>query len=171
VNELLTERLQLRVFRLDDFEAHAEISADPEVMRYIHKGPLSRAEAWWQMARYVGHWQLRGYGMWAVVERSTGRLIGHLGFLNPEGGQGFELGWALARHAWGRGYAFEGARAAVHHAFTALNRDRIVCLIRPQNTRSIRLAERLGATRRGEIRVSGRRLGIFGIRRPETPAV
>lgn len=171
MTELLTDRLQLRVFHLDDFETHAQICADPEVMRYIHEGPLSRADAWWQMARSVGHWQLRGYGMWAVVERSTGRLIGHLGFLNPEGGHGFELGWALARHAWGRGYAFEGARAAVHHAFSSLDRDRILCLIRPENTRSIRLAERLGATRAGETEESGRPLSIFSIHRPETAAV
>ncbi|MGZ6971459.1 MAG: GNAT family N-acetyltransferase, partial [Thermoanaerobaculia bacterium] len=80
--ELLTERLQLRVFERDDFEAHAEICADPEVMKYIRAGPLSRVDSWWQMARYVGHWHLRGYGLWAVVERATGRLIGHLGYLD-----------------------------------------------------------------------------------------
>jgi RimJ/RimL family protein N-acetyltransferase len=170
VTELLTDRLQLRTFRADDFEAHAEITADPEVMRFIRDGPLSRVEAWWQIARYVGHWQLRGYGMWAVVERSTSRVIGHLGFLNPEGGLGFELGWALARHAWGRGYALEGTRAAVHHAFTALERDHIACVIRPENARSIRLAERLGATLEGETEESGRRLVVYGIRRPETVA-
>lgn len=171
MTELLTDRLHLRIFRLDDFEAHAGICADPEVMRYIHAGPLSPEEAWWQMARYVGHWQLQGYGMWAVVERSSNQLIGHLGFLNPEGGHGFEMGWALARHAWGKGYAFEGARAAVHDAFTALNRDHIVCLIQPENARSIRLAERLGATPERETEVSGKRVTVFGIRRPETVAV
>jgi RimJ/RimL family protein N-acetyltransferase len=168
VTELLTERLQLRIFRPDDFEAHAEISADPDVMRYIRAGPLERVDAWWQMARYVGHWRLRGYGIWAVIERSTGRLVGHLGFLDPEGGHGFELGWALARHAQGKGYALEGTRAAVHHAFTALNRSHIVCLIQPENARSIRLAERLGAAPERETEESGRRLIVFGIHRDNT---
>jgi len=165
VTELLTDRLALRLFRQDDFEAHAEICADPEVMRYIRAGPLSRADAWWQIARYLGHWQLRGYGIWAVIERSSDRLIGHLGFLNPEGGHGFELGWALARHAWGKGYALEGTRAAVRHAFTALDRDHIFCLIHPENARSIRLAKRLGATPEGDTEESGRPLAVFRIRR------
>lgn len=165
MKELLTDRLQLRLFQPDDFEAHAEISADPEVMRYIRAGPISRIDAWWQMARYLGHWQLLGYGIWAVIERSTNRLIGHLGFLNPEGGHGFELGWALARHAWGKGYALEGTRAAVQHAFTTLDRDHIVCLIQPENARSIRLAQRLGASLERETESSGKRLAVYGIRR------
>lgn len=139
-------------------------------MRFIRAGPLSRADAWWQMARYMGHWQIRGYGLWAVIERPTGRLIGHLGFLDPEGGHGFELGWALARHAWGKGYALEGTRAAVHYAFTTLNRDHIACVIRPENTRSIRLAERLGGTLDREIVESGTQLLVFGIGRPGSVA-
>ena len=166
MNELLTDRLQLRLFQPADFEAHAEIVADPEVMRYIHAGPLSRVDAWWQIARYRGHWELRGYGIWAVIEKSTDRLIGHLGFLNPEGGHGFELGWALARRAWGKGYALEGTRAAVRHAFTTLNQDHIACLIRPENTPSIRLAEKLAAVYESDVEESGRRLSIFGITRP-----
>jgi RimJ/RimL family protein N-acetyltransferase len=166
-SELFTERLHLRPFRADDFDAHAEIVADPEVMRYIHDGPLSRVEAWWQIARYLGHWQLQGYGMWAVVERPTERLVGHIGFLNPGGGEGFELGWALARGAWGKGYALEGTRAALRHAFTVLNRDHVLAVIRGENDRSIRLAERLGATREREMEEKGRRLLVYGIRRPE----
>ena len=137
-------------------------------MRYIRAGALARVDAWWQMARYIGHWQLRGYGLWAVIERTTGHLIGHLGFLNPEGGHGFELGWALARNAWGNGYALEGTRAAIHHAFNELNRDHIACLIRPENTRSIRLAERLGGRLEQEIEESGRLLLVFGILRPDS---
>ncbi len=166
MTELLTERLRLRPFRPDDFEAHAAICADPEVMRYIRAGALSRADAWWQMARYMGHWQIRGYGLWAVVERSTDALIGHLGFLDPEGGHGFEMGWALARSAWGKGYALEGTRAAAAYAFTTLGRERIACLIRPENARSIRLAERLGAKLDREIEESGSRLLVFAIARP-----
>jgi len=167
---LRSSRLTLRALCADDHPHLLALAHDPEVMRYIRDGPLSRVEAWWQIARYVGHWQLRGYGMWAVVERSTNRLIGHIGFLNPEGGLGFELGWALARHAWGRGYALEGTRAAVQHAFTALNRDHIACVIRPENDRSIHLAERLGATLEGETEESGRRLAVYGIHRPEIVA-
>ena len=170
MTELQTDRLLLRPFRAEDFEAHAEICADPEVMRYIRVGALPRVDAWWQMARYMGHWQLRGYGLWAVVERPTDRLIGHLGFLNPEGGHGFELGWAFARHAWGKGYALEGTRAAAQFAFTTLEQDHIACVIHPENVRSIRLAERLGARFEKEIAEAGMRLLVYGIARPEAAA-
>ena len=166
MSELLTERLHLRPFRPGDFEAHAAICADPEVMQFIRAGAISRADAWWQLARYMGHWQLRGYGLWAVVERATERLVGHLGFLDPEGGHGFEMGWALARDAWGKGYAFEGTRAALDVAFTKLNRDHVSCVIRPDNARSIRLAERLGGRLEGAIEESGTRLLVYGITRP-----
>ena len=166
MTELTTDRLLLRPFRAEDFEAHAEICADPEVMRFIRAGALSRSDSWWQMARYMGHWQLRGYGLWAVVERSTGRLVGHLGFLNPEGGHGFEMGWALARHAWGKGYALEGTRAAMAHGFEVLKQDHIACVIQPENARSIRIAERLGAMLEKEIEEGGKRLLVYGIVRP-----
>jgi RimJ/RimL family protein N-acetyltransferase len=168
MTELSTGRLLLRPFRAGDFDAHAEICADPEVMRYIRAGSLPRVDAWWQMARYMGHWQLRGFGLWAVVERDSGRLVGHLGFLDPEGGHGFEMGWALARHAWGKGYAFEGAQAALRFAFSELRREHVLCLIQPVNTRSIRLAGRLGARLEGEIVEAGTRLLAYGIRTPAT---
>ena len=164
-DELLTARLHLRPFRPDDFEAHAAICADPEVMRYIRAGALSRSDAWWQLARYLGHWELRGFGLWAVVERATGKLIGHLGFLEPEGGVGFEMGWALAREAWGKGYALEGTRAALGHAFGAMGRDHVACVIQPENARSIRLAERLGGRLERELTDGGRRLLVYGIAR------
>lgn len=167
MTEIVTERLHMRLFRPEDFEAHARINADPEVMRFLPPGPMTRVEAWRQMAQYVGHWQLRGYGMWAVVERSTGELLGRIGLLNPEGGLGFEVGWALARRAWGKGFAFEGAQAAVRHAFTAVGRDHVIAVIHPENVRSIRVAERLGGAREREAEVAGVPLVIYGIRRPE----
>ena len=162
MTEVLTPRLHLRQFRADDFEAHARICADPEVMQYIRAGATSREESWWQLARYMGHWQLRGYGLWAVVEKSTSRLVGHLGFLNPEGGHGIEIGWVLAREAWGQGYALEGTQAALRYGFESLGFSRVLCLIQPENLRSIRLAERLGAHPSGETHdPGGRRLLIW----------
>jgi RimJ/RimL family protein N-acetyltransferase len=166
VSLLHTGRLLLRPFEATDFGAHAEICADPEVMRFIRAGALTRSEAWWQLARYMGHWRLRGFGMWAVVERASNRLIGHLGFLEPEGGIGFELGWALARSAWGKGYALEGTRAAVEFGFGTLGRERILCVIRPENARSIALAGKLGATLEREHEEAGQRLLVYAIRRP-----
>src|SRR5258707_1233513 len=108
---LQTERLIMRMFRESDFEEHSSYSADPEVQRFLGEGrSLTRFEAWRQMAMILGHWQLRGYGQWAVEERASGRLVGRIGFFLPEGWPGFELGWVLGREFWGKGYASEGAR-------------------------------------------------------------
>jgi RimJ/RimL family protein N-acetyltransferase len=162
---LETERLLLRMWRGDDFESYARICADPEVMRYLGGQPFSRLEAWRHMAYLVGHWQLRGYGHWAVEEKSTGRLIGRLGFFNPEGWPGFEIGWTLARECWGRGYATEGARKALAHAFTEMDREHVISLIHPENKASIKVAERLGEKLEGETEVLGIGVLIYGVTR------
>ncbi|MEP6995339.1 MAG: GNAT family N-acetyltransferase, partial [Acidobacteriota bacterium] len=117
--------------------------------------------------RYVGHWQLRGYGMWAVVERESTRVIGHMGFLNPEGGRGLELGWALEQSVWGRGYALEGARAAVEYGFSTMHAELIRCVIRGENVRSIRLAERLGARLESEFAEANGRYLVYGLASPK----
>ena len=130
---LETERLRLRMFREADLDAYAAMSADPEVMRYVGATgqPLTRPEAWRQMAMFLGHWQLRGYGVWAVEERASGAFVGRIGLFNPDGWPGLECIWALARGAWGQGYATEGARRALDYAFTELDQARVISLIRP----------------------------------------
>jgi RimJ/RimL family protein N-acetyltransferase len=164
---LTTERLILRAFRDDDLDAYAEICADPEVMRYLGDGKtLSRAEAWRQMAFIVGHWQLRGFGLWALEETESGRFIGRAGLLQPEGWPGFEVGWTLGRASWGKGYATEAAREALRYAFEVLDRDHVISLIRPDNHPSIRVAERLGEQLEGEVEFFGGPTLIYGLHRP-----
>ncbi|HYP28576.1 MAG TPA: GNAT family N-acetyltransferase [Blastocatellia bacterium] len=163
--ELETERLILRLWRKDDFEAYAKICADPEVMRYLGGKPFTRLEAWRHMALLVGHWQLLGYGHWAVEEKASGSLIGRLGFLNPEGWPGFEIGWTLAREHWGKGYAIEGARRALEYGFKELDRDHIISLIHPENRASISVAERLGEKPEGRTEILGTEVLIYGIDR------
>ena len=158
-----TERLALRPITADDFESHARIVGDAGVMHYIYDEPLTRVQAWWNIARYVGHWQIRGYGMYVALEQSSGDVVGHMGFLNAEGGRGFELGWILARSAWGKGYASEGARALVDHAFSALDQTGIVCVINAGNARSIAVAERLGARLASEETEGGKKLRVYSI--------
>jgi RimJ/RimL family protein N-acetyltransferase len=153
-HELETERLLLRQWRDEDIDDYAEICADPVVMRYIGGRTFSRAEAWRHMAYLVGHWQLRSYGFWAVEERASGRVVGRLGFSYPDGWPGFEIGWTLGRSSWGRGYATEGARAALDHLFAATARPHVVSLIHPENRASIAVAERLGESLEGETQVA-----------------
>jgi RimJ/RimL family protein N-acetyltransferase len=109
---LETPRIRMPQFGESDWDAYAVMCADPEVMRHIGTGVvLTRDEAWRSIAGVLGHWQLRGYGMWALESKETGEFIGRVGFIDPPGWPGFELGWGLARAHWGRGYAIEAARA------------------------------------------------------------
>lgn len=167
MNEIVleTERLKLRMFRASDFEVYESICADPEVMRFLGGKPLNRLEAWRHMAFILGHWQLLGYGHWAVEEKATGKLVGRIGFLNPAGWPGFELGWTLSREFWGRGYATEGARRALEYGFKELDRPHVISLIHAENKASIRVAERLGEKLEGKTELMGNELLIYGIDR------
>jgi len=161
-----TPRLRLRQFAAADLDDYAALCADAEVMRYLgDRGPLSREDAWRQLAMLVGHWTLRGYGMWAVEELATGAFVGRVGLHYPEGWPEPELGWALARHYWGRGYALEAGTAALRIAFTMLRWPRAVSLIAPSNLRSIRLAERLGEHFERNLVVRGHEVSLYAIER------
>ena len=166
---LETERLVLRMWRNEDFETYAEMCADPNVMRFIG-GTLDRYNAWRHMATMIGHWHLRGFGHWAVDEKASGKLIGRIGFMNPEGWPGFELGWTLSPAAQGKGYATEGARRALEYAFTEMDRDHVISLIHPDNKPSIRVAERLGEKLEGKTELLGHDVLIYGIDRASWPA-
>jgi RimJ/RimL family protein N-acetyltransferase len=143
--ELLTARLRLRQFREDDLDAFAAMCADAEVMRYVGDGStLDREGAWRNLALFLGHWTLRGYGLFALVPKAGSAMIGFAGLWQPEGWPGLEIGWRLARPFWRQGYAGEGATAVRDWAFGGLGIPRLVSVIDQANVPSIRLAERLG---------------------------
>jgi RimJ/RimL family protein N-acetyltransferase len=168
---LETERLTLRMWREEtDFAEYARLCADPEVMRHLGGKPFTPLEAWRHMSFMVGHWHLRGYGHWAVEEKASGRMVGRLGFLNPHGWPGFEIGWTLARESWGKGYATEGARRALSYAFTELGQDHVISLIHRENAASIKVAERLGERVEGETEVLGIPVLIYGLSRADWDA-
>jgi RimJ/RimL family protein N-acetyltransferase len=159
---LETARLRLRPFVEADWPAYAAMCADAEVMRHIGGGgPQSREDAWRSIAAFLGHWALRGYGMYALEHRETGVLLGRVGYLDPPGWPGFELGWLLAREHWGHGYAREAASAALRHALEHMRRDRVISLIRPGNARSIAVAEAIGERLHGETVMLGSRALIY----------
>jgi RimJ/RimL family protein N-acetyltransferase len=164
---LETRRLRLRPFRTTDIEDYAALHADPEVLRYLGSGPepWDRGRSWRHLAFVMGHWQLRGAGMWAVEHKETGAFIGMIGFAAPEGWPGFELAWILARRWWGNGYATEGAGAALAYAFFTLQMDRVISLINPENRASIRVAERIGERLQGRITHFGREMLRYGLDR------
>lgn len=163
---LETERLWLREWRAADLDAYAGICADAEVMRFFSTGPMTRADAWSQMAQFAGHWSLRGFGTWAVEEKATGAVIGRIGLHQPDGWPGLEVGWTLERSVWGRGYATEGGAVSLDFAWRELRADRVISIIDPDNAASIAVAERLGETFERTWRLRNRPVHIYGIDRP-----
>ncbi|MEM8790319.1 MAG: GNAT family N-acetyltransferase [Pseudomonadota bacterium] len=138
-----TERLRLRALGPQDIEAYVTFFASDR-SRFIG-GPRPRRDAWRTLATLIGHWQLRGWGPWAVADKSDDRILGTIGPWCPEGWPEPEMSWSVHDAAEGRGIAFEAAKAALNHAFTSFGWSTAVSYIDPENTRSIRLAERLGA--------------------------
>jgi RimJ/RimL family protein N-acetyltransferase len=160
-----TPRLRLRQFREADWSAYAAMCADPEVMRYIGPGDVQTPEAAWRsMAMFLGHWQLRGCGMWAFEHRASGTLLGRVGFHHPPDWPDFELGWLLGREHWGHGYAREAAATALRHAFEELRRERVISLIRADNLRSIAVAEAIGERFHGRVELFGAEALVYEAR-------
>lgn len=148
-----TDRLLLRAFIPGDLESFADMVADPQVIKYAsYSGQvMSRGQAWNWMCLMLGHWHMRGFGIWAVEERETGLLIGRIGIQHLEWLEEAELVWMLGRSSWGKGYATEGVTAAVDFGFKHLELPRLSAVIHPENQRSINLAERLGMTKTTEL--------------------
>jgi RimJ/RimL family protein N-acetyltransferase len=142
---LETARLLLRPTLGEDFEPWAAFSADEEASRFLG-GPQPREAAWRMMCTMAGSWVVRGFGMFSVIEKESGRWVGRLGPWQPEGWPGTEVGWGVAREFWGRGYATEGATAAIDWAFDHLGWTEVIHCIDPGNVNSQAVARRLGSS-------------------------
>lgn len=147
--ELRTERLLLRRWRAEDREPFAALNADPPVMEHF-PGPYSRAESDAAVDRIEAHFQQHGFGLWAVEIPDVAPFAGFVGLSIPRFEASFtpcvEIGWRLAADHWGRGYATEGARAALAFGFESLRLNEIVSYTVPENVRSRRVMEKLGMT-------------------------
>jgi RimJ/RimL family protein N-acetyltransferase len=146
--ELRTARLILRPLRMEDFEPWAATMADSEAARFIG-GQQVRAVAWRGFMTMAGAWHLQGFAMFSVIEQATGRWVGRLGPWHPEGWPGHEIGWAIIRPCWGRGYATEGAAAAMDWAFDVLGWSEVIHCIAPDNLASQVVARKLGSSNSG----------------------
>jgi RimJ/RimL family protein N-acetyltransferase len=156
---LETERLILRKPNVDDLDGYAELWADPEVVRYLSGTTLPRDQVPKAIERMLGHWERHGVGLFSVLRKEDERLVGRVGYLlwDPErwanamheqldGDLELEIGWTIVRSFWGNGYATEAALACRDHALGELGRERVISLIAPENTASIRVAEKIGET-------------------------
>lgn len=164
-----SERLYLRGWRPSDFEAYAAYYANEETARYVG-GRMTRDKAWRHFAAMVGHWSLKGFGFWAVEEKTSGAFVGCIGLWEPEGWPELELGYWLTTEAQGKGYATEAAVRSRRFAFEEMGATTLVSFIAPENEPSIRVAKRLGA--RLEKTIDLLDLGthcVFRHPRPTTP--
>ncbi|MDC8011949.1 GNAT family N-acetyltransferase [Tahibacter soli] len=147
-----TPRLILRPPVLADFDGFAAFQADAETMRFLG-GVQPRSLAWRGFMTMAGAWSLQGYAMFCVIEKASGRWIGRLGPWMPEGWPGTEVGWGIAREFAGRGYATEGASAAIDWAFEHLGWTQVIHTIDPLNVGSRVVAQKLGSRLLGPTRL------------------
>jgi len=169
---LETLRLRLREFVAGDADALAQVLSDPKTMRY-YPAPYDRTgvEGW--IARCRQRYRDDGVALWAMELKSSGELIGDCGIIRQEveGERFFEIGYHLRRDLWGQGFATEAAVACRDWAFAHLNIDRLISLIRPDNLRSRRVAERNGMTVWKEVEWHSMRHCVYSIEKNSSSSV
>jgi RimJ/RimL family protein N-acetyltransferase len=147
---LLTDRLILRPLALEDFDAYVDFWQNAGVVRFITGAPIPREQSWKRLIGTAGHWQLLGFGFFAIEEKTSGRFIGEAGFqemhrdLQPSIEGTLETGWGILPDRQGMGYAKEAIGAALDWAQGAHPGRAYSCIIHPENLPSLNLARKLG---------------------------
>lgn len=145
---LETERLILRPFTMADLNAHqAAVYGDSLVTQYLPGGaPWALHETATLLAYWIEHQERHGFAPWAVIEKQSGAHLGHCGLMHipraPDGA--VELMYALAKPAWGVGYASEAAAASIRFGFETVGLDEIIAVAIPENESSRRVMEKIG---------------------------
>jgi RimJ/RimL family protein N-acetyltransferase len=161
-----TARLLLRPFTEADRDALAGLYADPEVTRFLPQSsrtPEERAAR--TIAFFNEHWEAHGFGVWAVVERASGAVIGQCGLNHLPEPVEIEVLYALAKSAWGKGIATEAAAASVQYGFMQAGLDRIIALAVPENTASRRVMEKIGLHYECDTHLFGLDLAQYAVER------
>lgn len=163
IPRLLTGRLRLREYRIEDFAAFAAHLADAESTAFT--GACERHTAWRIFGCQAGLWLLQGAGWWAVEVRATGELVGTVGAFFREGYPGIEIGWNTYRAFWGQGFASEAAGEALRQALEVRGEPQAKAFIDAGNTASIRVAQRLGLCYDAEADLYGKPVGRYIVER------
>lgn len=164
---LTTERLLLRGHKLDDFDEFLALWKHRDLVRFIGGELPTREQVWARLLRYAGLWHHLGFGFFAVEERESGRLIGEVGFLDlhrdeissTEGT--LEAGWGITPPMQGKGYATEAMSAAIAWADKRFTGRRMTCIVDLENKPSLRIAEKIGFRRTGEVNYKNKPNAMF----------
>jgi ribosomal-protein-alanine N-acetyltransferase len=172
VIELRTPRLLLRPFAEADAPAHLELYRDPEVTRHLGGGPFTGDQVAQRSRRavdkFVRHWTEKGFGVFAVEDLETRRLLGQCGLNTIDELGEIEILYALERAAWGRGLATEAARAALAYGFDEARLPRIVAVTRPEHRASRGVMEKLGMRYERDVEVFGIHAVLYALTRDAT---
>ncbi|MFZ6009343.1 MAG: GNAT family N-acetyltransferase [Bacteroidota bacterium] len=141
-----TDRLHLRMLQENHWSDLHTYYADQECMQYTSGKAMTQTESWRKLASLVGHWHMRGYGSYALEEKSSGSVIGVAGLEFPKGWPDPEIQWGLSRRFWGKGYASETVRAIKNMTKEFLPGIRFISIIHPNNVNSARVATSVGAS-------------------------
>ncbi len=168
---LETPRLQLRLMRADDVDSLLTIFADPSVMASFGVPPFDRAQMTRWVQRNLDHQAQHGYGLFSVLLKTDGFLIGDCGleWMEVDNAPVAELGYDFRSDFWNQGYATEAASAVRDYAFGHLRLPRLVSLIRVGNLSSQRVAEKIGMRYSAEITRDGRRYWYYILEREIAP--
>jgi [ribosomal protein S5]-alanine N-acetyltransferase len=163
---LTTERLELRAPKGDDYPVYRDFFGDAEASHF-YGGPLNGERAWRVLATDLGHWALRGYGRWSVVEQVTGQMVGGCGLWWPKGYPRSELTWWIIPTARRHGYALEASRAVVAFGYDVLGWDLVETHMNDENTAARKLVEKLGGNKiMRELFPDGLERDVFALPRP-----
>jgi [ribosomal protein S5]-alanine N-acetyltransferase len=163
---LATPRLVLREFAREDVDSLAAVIGDPETMKY-YPAPFDRAAVIDWIDRNRRRYQADGFGLWGMVLKSSGELVGDCGLIRQDldGTSEIEIGYHVRRDLWGKGLATEAARACRDYGFANLPVDRLISLIRPENLPSRRVAEKNGMCITEEISWRGLLHYVYAVER------
>ena len=155
-NELETDRLYMRRFRTNDLDVFSQILGQDEVGQWLPRGRgYTKDEVEKFLDNVAKHWQEKGYGIWAVIEKESGKIIGHCGLNYVKQNDEVEVLYGFGKEYWGLGYATEAAKAALSFGFEKIGLDRIVAFAKIDNIASRRVIEKIGLKYIKDIEIFG----------------
>lgn len=143
MREIETPRLRLRQFTFDDLDDLSRLYSNPDLMRYVGRGIKTRNETQTALLSLIEHYEY-GFGMWAVIHKADGKLIGRCGLCFLDKTPEVELGYLLDKSYWRRGLATEGSHASLKYGFEDVKLEKIVAIAKPENIASRRVMEKVG---------------------------